>query len=110
MPLLLDVSTTQIPNTWVYGTITGLLGLLMCVVIYVYQDFKSYMKGAIRELKEGVNGLHKDLEPIKIELGVHKEKIEKVEKKVEVIYERQIHDSRDIQVLQLKTAQLSKTG
>lgn len=108
--MLLDIATTQIPNSWMYGTITGLLSLIMVIIVYIYQDFKSYIKTKLNSLDNSVSSLHRDLEPIKIELGVHKEKIDKVEKKVDVIYERQIHDNRDIQAVQIKVANLSKTG
>ena len=108
--LLLQGGSTQVPNAWMYGTITSLLGLLITLVIYVYIDFKGYIKSKLDKLDLSVAGLHKDLEPIKIELGIHKEKIEKVEKKVETIYERQIHDNRDIQAVQIKVANLAKTG
>ena len=108
--MLLDIPTTQIPNTWMYGTITGLLALMASLIVYIYVDFKTYIKNALKELQLNVVSLHKDLEPIKVELGVHKEKIEKVEKKVDVIYERQIHDNRDIQAVQIKMANLAKTG
>lgn len=109
--MLLDISTTQIPNTWMYGTITGLLALMAALIVYIYIDFKTYIKSKLDHLDLSVSTLHRDLEPIKIELGVHKEKIDKVEKKVETIYERQIHDNRDIQALQIRTNQLvAKTG
>lgn len=108
--MLLQVNSTQVPNAWMYGTITTLLGVLMALVVYVYVDFKSYMKSKLDKLDLSVSGLHKDLEPIKIELGIHKEKIEKVEKKVDTIYERQMHDNRDIQAVQIKVANLAKTG
>jgi len=108
--MLLEIPTTQIPNTWMYGTITGLLALMASLIVYIYIDFKSYIKTAIKDLDLNVLSLHKDLEPIKIELGVHKEKIDKVEKKIETIYERQIHDNRDIQAVQIKLGQLSKTA
>lgn len=109
--MLLDIPTTQIPNTWMYGTITGLLALMAALIVYIYIDFKTYIKTALKDLNLSVVSLHKDLEPIKIELGVHKEKIEKMDKKVETIYERQIHDNRDIQALQIRTNQLvAKTG
>lgn len=109
--MLLDIPTTQIPNTWMYGTITGLLALMAALIVYIYIDFKTYIKSKLDHLDLSVNSLHRDLEPIKIELGVHKEKIEKIDKKVETVYERQIHDNRDIQALQIRTNQLvAKTG
>jgi len=108
--MLLDIPTTQIPNAWLYGTITGLLTIIMGIIVYIYQDFKGYIKAKFDRLDESVTGLHKDLEPIKIEMGIHKEKIEKMDKKVETIYERQIHDNRDIQAVQIKMANLAKTG
>lgn len=58
------------------------------------------------ELKKAIDSIHADLALLKVEVAVHKERIEKVEQKVDTIWERQLNDNRDIQKLQIKTSHL----
>jgi uncharacterized membrane-anchored protein YhcB (DUF1043 family) len=107
--MILD-ATTQISTVWIYATISALLGTIIALVIYVYIDFKGFMLARHSELKNSINTIHADLEPMKVKLAVHDEKIEQVEKRVETIWINQIHDNRDIQIMGAKISQIAKTA
>lgn len=103
MSLLLDINVSE---SVVVSVVGGLLILVGVLVGILHNDLKLAINSQGDELRKSVDAIHADLAPLKVEVAVHREKIQKVEQRVDIIYERQINDNRDIQALQIKTSHL----
>lgn len=101
--LILDIS---VPTSVIVSVIGGLVLLIGVLVSILHNDLKMSINSQSVELKKAIDSIHADLAPLKVEVAVHKERIEKVEQKVDTIWERQLNDNRDIQRLQIKTAHI----